>query len=340
MKVWYTKGLSNTAHAMRLIRQDPLGGAIRLLGSHVDPANAVSAAADEFILEPVSVSDAAYAEWCLQTAIEREIDLVIPQRRPGALWAIRDRFFEAGIALHAAAAPEVLRILDRKDLFGIEMEKIGVPSPDFETFRTLVEFDEAVERMRSEGRAPDGLCVKPAVGIFGSGFRILKDEVCDMDRMMVLDNLEISFGLYRAVLAASRQDRDMMLMRYLPGPERSVDFLACNGTLVAAVARVKEGATQRLETEGASIEIARILAHHFGLSGQCNLQTREADGEEIILEINPRMSGGMQMSCLSGVNLPLWDVLTALGLRDASEIPLPRPGSRVRMREEPAIVTD
>lgn len=59
-----------------------------------------------------------------------------------------------------------------------------------------------------------------------------------------------------------------------------------------------------------SIE-ALTLRHR--LNGHCNLQTREIDGRQIVLEINARMSGGMAMSCPAAVNLPLLAVLAASG---------------------------
>jgi len=116
----------------------------------------------------------------------------------------------------------------------------------------------------------------------------------------------------------------------LPGLERSVDFVARDGALLCAVVRVKMGKAQRLETSGPSVQMARVLADRYGLNGLCNLQTREdSAGREAVLEINPRMSGGMAMACLAGVNLPLMAVMAGLG-RDLSGFPLPTGGRQAR----------
>jgi hypothetical protein len=60
-----------------------------------------------------------------------------------------------------------------------------------------------------------------------------------------------------------------------------------------------------------------------------NVQTRSANGRPYLLEVNARMSGGMQYSCLSGVAIPYWAVTLALGMRSAVEIPAPDLGVRV-----------
>lgn len=46
------------------------------------------------------------------------------------------------------------------------------------------------------------------------------------------------------------------------------------------------------------------LVRQFALNGNVNIQFREGDQGLRILEINPRMSGGIAMACLAGPNLP------------------------------------
>ena len=327
MKIWYTKGLSNTAHAIRLLREG-YGASISVMASHTIPDAPIAQTADQFLIEPLDL--AGYPEWVLETATALDVDLVIAQRRPDLFADFRDAFESAGIRLQLPADPKALRVIDRKDLFGMEMETIGLPCPDFEIFKTLEEFDQASSMMLEDGLAPDGFCVKPARGIFGSGFRALRDEGSDMQRLLANEFYEISTGRFRDMLAEAQMPEDMLLMRFLPGVERSVDFLCRDGEMMSGVSRVKHKTGQLLETEG--------YARHFGLNGICNMQTREnADGEQSILEVNPRMSGGMQISCLAGINLPAWNVALALDLRPDTEIPRGRNGLIVGVEETPVI---
>ncbi|SDX54494.1 hypothetical protein SAMN05421783_1359 [Thiocapsa roseopersicina] len=119
-----------------------------------------------------------------------------------------------------------------------------------------------------------------------------------------------------------------MLMEYLEGPERSVDCLAHQGELVAAVARLKHGRHQSLETSGAAIEGARRLVERYRLDGIVNIQFRDTRGIPHLLEINARMAGGMLYSC-AALNLPYWSAMLALGLAQPHDVPAPREGLRV-----------
>jgi len=327
MKVWFTKGLSNTLDAVSLIKNDPSGSGIAILGSHVDPHHPLQAVCTEFLVEPAQINGAEYAGWVHETALRRNVDLIVVQRKRRSLWSERARFTSAGMKLQLPAAPEVLDLLDNKlafqrDLDLPELAAAGVFGHVALPFADLAEFDAARELLQTQVDARYGLCVKPTVGTFGSGFRRIELDGKDFERMMSPDPedlFRISLDGFRLALARAGRPREMLLMPYLPGPERSIDFVSRDGELIVAVARVKSVKHQVLEVAGPAIEIARRLARRYGLNGLCNLQTREIDGRQVILEINARMSGGMSMACLAGVNLPLLSILSEAGL------PFPRP---------------
>lgn len=336
MKVWFTRGLSNTADAVALIRDDPAARGIVVLTSHTIPDHPVGEVAHTFFVEPDAPTDADYADWVLERAIEHGVDLVVGQRRPDALHDARERFAAYGVRLQIAAEPAIRALLDDKDAFQADLRSADLPDASGHAalaFRTLPEFDAAWDALTADGEAASGLCAKPARGIFGAGFRLIEDGADDLGHIVSSDPdapFRISLAAYRMALAGSADPPAQILMPFLPGVERSVDFVADGGTLLVAVARAKADRSQRLEIAGPSIEAARTLAARYRLDGLCNLQTREDDeGLERVLEINARMSGGMAMACLSGANLPLAAVMTGLGL-DRSDMPGPRGGASVR----------
>ena len=322
MKLWFTKGLSNTVEAMSMLARHPLRRDMEILGSNVDAIQPLRAAWPQFLVEPRVLKGSDYADWVYQTALEQKVDLIIAQRQPRSLWPDRARFADAGIHLLVPATPEVLDILDDKLLFQndidhADLSQAGVFGHAAIPFSTVAEFDAGREQLVASGKASYGVCVKPVTGIFGSGFRRIDEDGNDFDRLVSTDQddlYRISLDGFRLALSRATQSRQMIVMPYLPGVERSVDFVSHQGMLIAAVARVKSGKHQVLEVAGPAIEIARALARRYGLNGQCNLQTREIDGRQVVLEINARMSGGMAMACLAGVNLPLLAVLSTAGL--------------------------
>lgn len=326
MKVWFNRGLSNTYDALRSIRDSDTRSTFVLRATHSDPCSAVSTAADEFAVEPGGMDDDAYVGWCLGQCLEHGVGLFVPQRRREAVSERRGAFESEGVLVSVMGGPKVMGMVDRKhELYG-DLEGTGIPVPHYRIFRTLAEFDAAVAELEPPlGR----LCVKPCVGIYGSGFRILERQGCDFRRILSGDNVCTSFEAFRTALAGSAQDRDMMVMAYLPGSERSVDVLAHKGRLVCAVSRVKAGSHQVLEAEGPSIDIAGFLTERYGLDGIFNLQTKDRDGVQFLLEINSRMSGGLVYACMSGVAFPYWNLMLTAGLASPEDVPAPKPGVKV-----------
>lgn len=326
VKIWFNRGLSNSYDALGIIRVADAERRIVMRASHSDPCSPVAVRADEFVVEPEPVDDEAYVSWCLRQCLEHGVDVFIPQRRREAIGIHRPAFEAEGIRISIMGTPRVMEMVDRKHELYEDLKGTEVPIPPYRVFRTLEEFDLAANEIRKE--APR-LCVKPCVGVYGAGFRILEDDGCELKRILSGDAFRTSFGAFRSALAGSTQDRDMMLMAYLPGVERSVDVLAHRGRIVRAVARVKVGSHQVLETEGPSVEIAAQLTERHGLDGVFNLQTKEWDGAPYLLEINSRMSGGLIYSCMSGVAFPYWNIMLTAGLASPEEVPAPTPGIRV-----------
>lgn len=96
-----------------------------------------------------------------------------------------------------------------------------------------------------------------------------------------------------------------MLMPFLEGPERSVDFSCYEGHLLGTVTRVKAKTSQMLFHDSYGEELAGLIAQTFKLTGVLNLQTIEdASGTQRLMEVNTRASGGIGMTGLTNVNLP------------------------------------
>ncbi|WP_375767276.1 ATP-grasp domain-containing protein [Archangium gephyra] len=318
--MWFNEGISAVHDALVLIREADTARELELLSSHSRPEAPSLAVADVAFPESSRMRSEEYVEWCLQTCRERGVDLFVPGRYREAISEHRARFEELGTRVLVAATPEVLALAERKDLFYASLEGV-VPLPEYRVIRTLAEFDEAWAELRPRHRR---LCIKPAVGIFGVGFHILNENHDAYEALIGGNGLTVAVDAFRSALAAAREPRRLLLMEYLPGLERSVDCLARDGTLIAAVSRRKRGAFQVLEVEGAAIELAAAIVAKHRLNGLVNVQTRDGRGGPRLLELNARMSGGMLYACCSGVNFPWWSVALALGIRDSSQVPRPQ----------------
>src|SRR4029453_5915808 len=120
------------------------------------------------------------------------------------------------------------------------------------------------------------------------------------------------------------------IMPYFSGPETSVDCLADNGRLIAAVVRTKFGAGEGLIEDGREVvEWSRQITRLLGLNDLYNVQYLDAaDGSRHLLELNTRMAGGLFFGAFSGLLLPYWAIRLALGTATEADIPRPKTGIR------------
>lgn len=322
--IWFNQGLSQLYDAVRLIRAEAAGSVV-VCASHRERDAPVMGVADRCFEEPPRATpEETYVQWALQVCAREQVRLFVPSRHAGAIAGARAQFERLGVYVQVAQAEALAGALEYKDVLYAEVAG-QMDLPAYRVVSSLAQFDEAYASLRN---AHPRVCVKPTRGLFGAGFRILDESIDPLDAILRVDGALAALAAYRDALEHTRRTYTLMVMEYLDGPERSVDCLAFQGKLVAAVARLKQGRQQSLETSGAAIEGARWLVERYRLDGIVNIQFRDTRGTPHLLEINARMAGGMLYSC-AAINLPYWSAMLALGLAQPHEVPVPRNGLRV-----------
>lgn len=321
MRILLNHNISGAADLIDLMRRARPN--LYVIATHERRDTPIALAADQLLPEPAEtrlMSPGAYADWLLQIALAEGAELVLPYRRREELAGFRDRFSEHGVRLLTASDSTTMGFLEEKPSFLGRMEAAGVTITPFRCFEGLEDY----ERLRAEGQLfpdhPGHLCVKPASGIYGAGFRIIRDDLPAMAPLSSLSALELPDIAFRALLGALHRPEPMMLMPFLEGPERSVDFSCHEGRLLGTVTRVKAGTSQRLLHDPYGEELARLVTQTFRLTGILNLQTIEdTAGTQRLMEVNTRASGGIGMTGLTDVNLPALFLDSIEGVR--SDLP-------------------
>jgi hypothetical protein len=296
----------------------------RIICSYPERKYAEVLLADAFEMEPAGVRS-HYAEYALDFCRRHAVDVFIPGRRMREI-AMHLADFEAlGVKVVLVGDADLLDLLDDKGKFFDTLEPGLVPLPEYRTANNLEDFVRHVTALQARH---DVVCFKPTVGIFGYGFQAV---LTDTNRPLLggLDSKLITpLSAARKALAASFKPQ--MVMEYLPGEERSVDCLAANGVLLSSVVRSKMPDGSRLLEDNPNLqEMVGRLTKALRLHGLFNVQFKDKNGTPFLLEINARMSGGISLSCLSGVSLPYWAARVALDPLAAQPIPQPRTGLRV-----------
>lgn len=327
MRVWYNRTFSSIFNAMTLIRQQDRAGRYHLVYS-AGARTVAATAADQFELEP-PLSGKAYLEWTLDFCNRHDIGIFVPSREAVLIGAAQERFAALGTRVLAVASPEVLALLDDKARFYATVDLPVAPPPETIPFTTLAQFDAGHAALRAKYAK---LCVKPSKSVYGLGFAELDELRSSAQILMAGDQYQVGLADMRAGLAGLEQFRTMLLMEFLEGVEYSVDCVADRGRLVCAVPRrklQKEGTGQLIDPQPVILDAVARLAATYGMNGVFNVQFRESGGQVRLLEINPRMSGGIGMACLAGPVLP-WLALAGFDRGfEHLEIPAVRAGMRV-----------
>lgn len=329
MRVWFNRTFSSVYAAIGLIREADRDGRFHLIYSNANEHAAAGRVAHAFMVEPTGLDTAAYIDWCLEFCRTHQVDIFIPGKESTALAGAHARFAAQGTRVLSAAAPEALELIHDKARFYAALDLPGAPLAETRLFENLAQFDAAYADLRQ--RYPK-LCVKPSKSVFGLGFSILDEERSSAALLIAGAQYHIGLADMRRGMAELGEFRTMLLMQYLDGHEYSVDCVGDQGRLVAAIARKKPmqaGRGQLIDMRQDILDACAALAAQFGLNGCFNVQFREDGAKLHLLEINPRMSGGIGMACVAGPNLP-WIALCGFADGfDQVQVPPVRNGIRV-----------
>lgn len=299
-RVWFNKTFSSVGAAIGLIRQADAAGEYTLICTNTNAHAPAFLAAHESAIEPSGLSGQDYLAWCLDFCLTHEIGIFIPGKEAGLISAERARFEAQGTRVLCAASQETLALLHDKARFCQSVD-CGTPPAAFRSVATAAQFEAAYRDLRKDHPR---LCIKPSQSVYGLGFAVIDEE--RSSAQLLLQGVQYHIGLedLRRGLAAMETFRPMLVMEYLDGAEFSVDCVGDKGRLVCAVPRQKSAQGQTIVLREDILNSTRRLTAAYGLSGVFNVQFREGQSGLGLLEINPRMSGGIAMACLAGPNLP------------------------------------
>lgn len=166
------------------------------------------------------------------------------------------------------------------------------------------------------------LCFKPAVANGSHGFRIVSDSINEADHLFNQKPYNTHITYTHAVkILSSRLFPPLVVTEYLPADEYSVDCVANHGVALLVVPRLRQkmingiSVQGRFENDEAIVAYCTRIIEAIGLHGNLGIQVkRKADGQSLLLEINPRVQGTIVAALGAGVNLPLLAVKNEMGI--------------------------
>ncbi|MDP4180095.1 MAG: ATP-grasp domain-containing protein [Bacillota bacterium] len=311
-RIWFNNWFNTAYHIINLIkRNDEME--FKVFGTNRNPNSAMLRACDHYEVEE-KIPEEEYTDFCLDFCKKHMIDVFIPHSNISSISHDAEKFEEIGVKLLICCDFKNLDLLSDKAKFYDFLENTVIDSnsankyekvfnvPKYYIVNNANDFRIAYDNLIKNGNAA---CFKPVRSEGGAGFRIIDEAAGSLESLFYFSGSRITFDDAYKRLSQKECFSDLMVMEYLSGYEYSIDCLALNGRLISAVPRKKlDGRVRLLEESEELTKLASSLTRIFNLSYAYNIQVRYDGNIPKLLEINPRMSGGVWISCLSGINFP------------------------------------
>lgn len=302
MRVWFNHWFSQASEIIRLVKT-PLKGEskkeIFIIGTHKNSNPEYKDDCDLFMQEPEGIQDdeLRYLHWCLAFCKEMKIDVFLPYKHIDIITKNKHKFEQKGIKVLCMSNYDKFNCLNDK----IETYKALENVLDIVPFYT--QLDETVDL--DKFKKP--MCLKRAIDVGGKSYRMIVEEYTSKN----LNNYVKAEISMKDAYEICKKEK-LILMEQLDGVEKSIDCLITDKAQFL-ITRYKTGRHKeqvKAENEPKIIEAIEKICRQFDLYGiPFNVQFI---GDKL-LEINPRMAGGVYKSNLVGINIPRISLLSLIG---------------------------
>jgi len=318
LNIWFNRWFSTVSHYMELIRHNPDQQEFIIHGTHPNPDTVYFNYCDVSGSEP-DIDGEEYIQFCLDYCRQNQIHIFIPRKENVLISQHLAKFEDIGVKVLVCPDGDLMAMVDDKAAMYRSLQKqekednFIVTIPPYQVVNNVKEFQEAYKEL---SRGNTKLCIKPVIGEGASGFRIIDNDADTIPFIFgTASSQKISYETALKILSTQEHFPDLMVLEYLDGYEYSIDCLAdADGTLLTAVPRKKgNGRIREIEYNKELIEIAKKMAIQYKIPYVFNIQVKYKEGIPKLLEINPRMSGGLHISCLADINFPYYAIKLLLG---------------------------
>jgi carbamoyl-phosphate synthase large subunit len=242
---------------------------------------------------------------------EKKVDIILPLVTKELIPLANNISAFENIGTKVLVSPAAsLEIANNKSRLYEFLQWRGIAVPEFNIIETVEQFQDAVVAL---GYPEKEVCFKPSISNGSRGFRIITNQQNELDVLLNQKPTSTYISFADAVrILSSGKFPQLLVSEYLPGDEYSVDCIANHGESVIIVPRLRKRMINGISVEGefvnneSIINYCRHIIKELQLHGNIGIQVKQsAKGEYLILEINPRVQGGISTALGAGINLPV-----------------------------------
>lgn len=306
-RIWFNQWFTTVAHFIDMIRYNSDGIEFEVYGTSSNEDALYLSYCDAAFKEP-TVTGEDYLQFCLEFCRTHSIDLFVPRKENVLIAKHIKEFNDLGVKVLVCPDARLMEELDDKEATYRLIERHSllkeyVAIPDYFVVSDAEAFKAAYYALKDKGHT---VCFKPVIGEGGNGFRIIQDRLDSIEELFNKGiSHKITFDHAYSILKQQSEFPPLMVLEYLDGTEYSIDCLGYDGELMVAIPRKKgKGRVRELEHNQELITLAEKINQVLEIPFVYNIQVKYKEGKPKLLEINPRMSGGLHYSCLAGINMP------------------------------------
>ena len=306
----------------------------RYIGADMNPYASCRHQFDAFYPIPAAKSP-DFLDKILEICEKEGVDLLVPcvTREIHTLSKNKEKFKEIGTTV-AAMDYDKIEIVNNKANLLSELKKKGMEVPEF---YVAEKWEQAEEYAKKLGYPNNSFCVKQEIGNGSRAVRVILpyDEMATEFFENKPNGMICSYSDIEGILKSINPwPCRMVIMENLPGFEFCVDIIAKDGKVISIVGRrstvvVSSNAMQCVIEKNEYIEnYCKDVVKKLNLTGNIGFDFKcDKNGIPRLLEINPRLTGGIVACCAAGVNLPYLGILSWLNM----DFELPKINYGVRM---------
>lgn len=300
IRVWFNHWFSTSYRLIELIKQNN-GEQVYVIASNKQIDSVIQKVCDEWYRDSLADGE-EYIQYCLEFCKKHQIDVFVPRRKMIEISQNIKRFNDIGVKVMVDNY-EIIKLLnDKVAAYDFLKDCENVYIPEYKMVNTADEFESAYQELKKDF---DQVCVKFVKDEGAMSYRRIIDHVDRFKRLRVYPGAEITYDDYVGALREVDRFDDLIVMPYLPGNEISVDCLNTEKGLIA-IPRFKGSARhEKIVFDTDILRMTKSIMEKVDLKYPCNIQFKLKDNVAYLLEINTRMSGGLQMSCeAEKINIP------------------------------------
>lgn len=298
-RVWFNHWFSTAYYLIELMKKDESD--IYVIGSNRQIDSVISKVCDEWYKD-ADLSGEAYVDYAIDFCREHKIDVFVPRRQMVEISKAKKRFEDMGVKVLVDDYDTIELLNDKAKTYEYLRSCESLYIPEYFMVNNVEQFKEAYKALSEKY---EQVCVKFVRDEGAMSYRRLVKQVSSFDKIRVYNGAEMEYQVYEEILAEKGEFDDLMVMPYLPGYEISVDCLSTDAGLIAIPRFKTSGRHEYVRFDEGILKMAEEIMVKTKLQCPCNIQFKLKDEIPYLLEINTRMSGGLQMGCMAaGVNIP------------------------------------